>query len=185
MTSETLHIISTIRQDITNRNVIFPLGYDSVFRDPETNLLYYRQYGDSNELDRFPPVDTQGNFFYLRYLETERATLEEINRQASCKERFRQTILLRGVFIYTANNQFEVGDYTLNGLIGTVISPFGNVDEIRVNPLSINYDYLNWSDEDTAGQIRQYMPSIQSFAIDISITFAREYDACRNPPELI
>jgi hypothetical protein len=185
MTSETLHIISQIRQDITNRNVIFPKGYDSVFRDPATSLLYYRQYGDSNEYDRFPPIDNQGNFFYLRYLENERATFEEINRESSCKERFRQTIILRGVFIYTANNQFEVGDYTLNGIIGTQLSPFGNVDEIRVNPLSINYDYLNWSGEDTADEIRTYMPAIQSFAIDISITFAREFDACRNPPELI
>jgi hypothetical protein len=113
------------------------------------------------------------------------ATFEEINRESSCKERFRQTIILRGVFIYTANNQFEVGDYTLNGIIGTQLNPFGNVDEIRVNPLSINYDYLNWSGEDTADEIRQYLPSIQSFAIDISVTFAREYDACRNPPELI
>jgi hypothetical protein len=29
------------------------------------------------------------------------------------------------------------------------------------------------------------MPAIQSFAIDINITFAREFDECRNPPELI
>lgn len=185
MTSETLHIISAIRQDITNRNVIFPKGYDSVFRDPETNLLYYRQFGDSNELQRFPPIDTEGNFFYLRYLENERATFEEINRESSCKERFRQTINLRGVFVFTANNQFEVGDYTVNNIIGTQISPFNNVNEIRVNPANAQYDYFNWNEEDTAGEIRTYMPAIQSFAIDINVTFAREYDECRNPPELI
>jgi len=185
MTSETLHIISEIRQDITNRNVIFPNGYDSVFRDPETNQLYYRQFGDSNELQRFPPIDTEGNFFYLRYLGTEIASLEEINRQSSCKERFRQTINLRGVFVFTANNQFEVGDYTLNGIIGTQLAPFGSVDEIRVNPANIQYDYFNWNEEDTAGEIRAYMPAIQSLSIDINITFAREFDSCRNPPELI
>jgi hypothetical protein len=185
MTSETLYIINQLRQDLTNRNVIFPKGYDSVFRDPESNLLYYRQFGNSNEYERFPPIDTEGNFFYLRYLATETSTFEEINRQSSCKERFRQTINLRGVFVFTANDQFEVGDYTLNMIIGTQLAPFNNVNEIRINPSQIQYDYFNWNEQDTGGEIRTYMPAIQSFAIDINITFAREFDECRNPPELI
>ena len=78
-----------------------------------------------------------------------------------------------------------MGDYTLNGIIGTQLAPFNNVDEIRVNPASIQYDYFNWNEEDTAGEIRAYMPAIQSLSIDINITFAREFDSCRNPPELI
>jgi hypothetical protein len=87
--------------------------------------------------------------------------------------------------VFTGNDQFEVGDYTLNMIIGTQLAPFNNVNEIRINPAQILYDYFNWNEQDTGGEIRTYMPAIQSFAIDINITFAREFDECRNPPELI
>ena len=185
MTSETRIILDQVQNYITNNNAIFPKGYGYCFRDPESDLIYLRQFGNSNELTQFPPIDTEGNFFYVRHIETEKASLSTINRQSSCLERFVQTYQFRAVFVFTANDQWEVGDYTLTTFIGCHIDPFRNVNNILIEPVQILYDYLNFNDEDTAGEIRTYMPSIQSFAIDFNLIFAREFDNCRNPPELI
>ena len=185
MTSETRTILDQVQAHIANNNVIFPKGYGYCFRDPGTNLIYLRQFGDSNELTQFPPIDTEGNFFYIRHMETEQATLQPLPREASCKERFAQTYNFRAVFVFTGNDQWEVGDYTLNTIIGCEIPNFRNVDNILIEPTGILYDYFNFNEEDTAGAIRTYMPALQSFAIDFSVIFAREFDNCRNPPELI
>jgi hypothetical protein len=185
MTSETIYIISSIRQQIEQNNVIFPVGFDFCFREPDTGNIFLRRMDDNAELVRFPNIDTQGNWFYLRYEELEKSTFTPINRQGSCQERFEQAITLKGVFIFTANNQYEVGDYTVNTIMGTFIPPFGTIDTIKIDPASIQYDYFNFNDEDTGNELRSYMPDIQSFAIDINVTFAREFSDCRNPPEII
>jgi hypothetical protein len=87
--------------------------------------------------------------------------------------------------VFTGNNQYEVGDYTLNTIMGTYIPDFPQVDTIKVDLASIQYDYFNFNDEDTGNELRSYMPELQSFAIDINVIFAREFSECRNPPELI
>jgi hypothetical protein len=185
MTSETIHIISSIRQHIEQNNVIFPSGYDFCFREPDTGYIYLRRMDDNSELVRFPNIDTNGNFFYLRYEELEKSTFRPMPRFGSCQERFEQSFTLRGVFVFTGNNQYEVGDYTLNTIMGTFIPDFPQVDTIKVDLASIQYDYFNFNDEDTGNELRSYMPELQSFAIDINVIFAREFSECRNPPELI
>jgi hypothetical protein len=107
MTSETIYIISSIRQQIEQNNVIFPVGFDFCFREPDTGNIFLRRMDDNAELVRFPNIDTQGNWFYLRYEELEKSTFTPINRQGSCQERFEQAITLKGVFIFTGNNQYS------------------------------------------------------------------------------
>lgn len=184
MTSELTHIITTLRTQIEQRNVVCPIGYDSVFRDPETDQIYFRRFNTSQELERFGMDDRMGNFFYLRFSEVEQSELSATNKLSSCHERILQTITMRAVFIYQASDIFEVGDYLLNVILGTDIANFRNISNVKIDPTQIKYDYFNWDGDDTGGIIRTYLPHHQSTAIDISVIFAREYDECRNPPNI-
>jgi hypothetical protein len=184
MTSELKIVIQRIRAHIENHNVICPIGFDSCFRDPEVNQVYLRRFNDS-DIEQFGMSDSLGNFFYLRFSETERATFAPAARLQSCLDTVTMTADMRAVFIYSGNDQFEVGDYLFNVMLGVEVEPFRNVSDFDLNLLSIDYDYLNWNDEDTGGIIRAYMPNIQSCAIDFSVNFRREFDPCRNPPNLV
>lgn len=182
MTSETRQIISTIRTELLAGNVLMQSGFDNCFRDPETGLIYLRNY--DNELARFGIHDNIGNFFYIRYDETERAQFRELPRTASCKEMFEQTLALRVVFVYTATEQYEACDYLINKMMGVHVPNFNNVSVVKVSLSQAYYDYANWDGDDTANEIRAYNTALQSCAIDINVTFAREFDNCRQPPQL-
>jgi hypothetical protein len=184
MTSELKQVIQRIRAHIENNNVICPLGFDGAFRDPEANQVYLRKFND-NDIEQFGMADNLGNFFYLRFAETERATFSDAPRVASCRDSVTMSIDMRAIFIYEANDQFEVGDYLMNVLQGTHIDPFQNVSNVDINFNSIDYDYFNWNDEDTGGIILHYMPYIKSCAIDFTVNFRRDLDICRNPPNLV
>lgn len=184
MTSELKYIITNLRQQIENNNVVCPLGFDGVFRDPASDLVYLRKFDTDSELDQFGIDDRLGNFFYLRFDEVEQSALDITTRLNSDQRRVNQTLALRAVFAYQASNIFEVGDYLLNVVMGLYIGSYRNISNVQVIPTNIKYDYFNWDGDDTGGLIRTYLPYHQSTAIDFNVIFARDYDECRNPPNI-
>jgi hypothetical protein len=184
MTSELKQVIQKIRAHIENNNVICTLGFDGCFRDPQDNQIYLRKFNDT-DIEQFGMADNLGNFFYLRFNDTEKATFGDAPRTASCTDPVTMTADMRAVFIYEANDQFEVGDYLMNVMMGIEVKPFQNISNFDINFSTIHYDYFNWNDEDTGGEILTYMPHIKSCAIDFSVNFRREFDNCRNPPNLV
>lgn len=184
MTSETLYYLEAIKSELVRLSSTFPDGFIFVFKDSD-GQLYYRPDASSQELERFAPDDNQGNYFYIEFRERENGTITpDQPRLASCQERQLESYPFRIVAIFRDENMWEVLDKLKYDLLSVFMPDWGNADTPKILQEKFYLDWLNTSDNDTAGLLRNYEEGLLSCAIEFSLTYFRSV-SCRQPEDKI
>lgn len=181
MTSETILILQSIATQIVNASTTFTDCAVGAFLDinGDDRVVYLRDQGTNTELVRYGYNDSVIPQMYIRFRGREEWAINPNEPQLqSDKRRQLEIIPCRLVALFQGESMFEVADKIKHDILSVNVNPIENVDTVRIDQERCYIDYINGWDEENNGELRSFLGTYNSIALDFNVNYWRS-GGCR------